>query len=370
MNLKRFIQDKILNLKSKANEYFILKNSLQHLSNFIKKSYVFSIGFDDIYYGNKNAKQLKISIFILAYLWFTVFYGLSSIFNDYMFSMMDIPLFSGHLRQLVMLGTSIVFLDAMFKTDYLIGEINCNLNPFKVFYYLMMNWKRNHQLNDKNYKKLAILSRIIQFGLIDFGIIFILIVIYITFIQLAILSKNKLFWISFIVTMTPVYINVPIITISTICLYIIIFKYYIMIFDQINDQINLILCGNKKSKLFQRRPKAINKTNQRKLINLIDQHNKASIEIDNINLIIRRSIASLFINISIVKIMSLYLLVNWNQFIIKILLSFIFFIIVTFSFGVCYIFTLQIKSAHQPQKTIYSIVCKYKLNLRFKLKVS
>ena len=331
---------------------------------------MFSIGFDDIYYGDKNPKQLKISILVLTYLWLTVLYGLSFILNDYMFSLMDIPLFNGHLRQLVMLGVSIVFLDAMFKTDYLIGEMNCNLNQFKVLYYLMMDWKRNHRLNDKNYKRLAILSRIIQFWLIDFGIIFILIVIYITFIQLTILSKNKWFWISYIITTTPIFIYVPIITISTICLYIIIFKYYVMVFDQINDEINLILCENKKSILFKRRLKTINKANQRQLINLIDQHNKAAIEIDNINLIIRRSIASLFINISIIKIISLYLLVNWNHFMIKILLSFIFFIIVTFSFGVCYMFTLQIKSAHQSQKTIYSIVCKYKLKLRFKLKVS
>ena len=34
--------------------FFLLKNSLKHLENFMKTYYVFSIGFNDIYYGNKK----------------------------------------------------------------------------------------------------------------------------------------------------------------------------------------------------------------------------------------------------------------------------------------------------------------------------
>ena len=39
-------------------------------------------------------------------------------------------------------------------------------------------------------------------------------------------------------------------------------------------------------------------------------------------------------------------------------------------FAGCYLLTLQIKSAHQPLKTVHSIVCKYKMDLGLKLKVS
>ena len=62
MNLKTYIENKISTLKLKIKEYFLLKNSLNHLENFMKKYYVSSIGFDDIYYGNKNMKRFIILI--------------------------------------------------------------------------------------------------------------------------------------------------------------------------------------------------------------------------------------------------------------------------------------------------------------------
>ena len=62
MNAKNWINNKITDLKCWIKEYFLLKNSLEHLENFIKTYYVFSIGFNYIYYGNKNMKRFKIFI--------------------------------------------------------------------------------------------------------------------------------------------------------------------------------------------------------------------------------------------------------------------------------------------------------------------
>ena len=123
------------------------------------------------------------------------------------------------------------------------------LSPFKIFYYLINDWKQKHQLNDKNCKKLAILSRIIQTIMIYFGIIIVRL-IYPWFF-LASLSSNLSFWIIFFILMTPVIIMTGTTTIATICLYIIVFNYYTMIFDQINKQFDLIC--NKMSKLFNKR---------------------------------------------------------------------------------------------------------------------
>ena len=368
--IKNWIKNKFSIIKFKVIEYFLLKNSLDHLSNIIKKFYIWTIGFDDIYYENKNSKRLKMSILICIIFWLVGFYLLSIGVCDYIISLMAITLFSsGQLKQLMILCASITFTIAMFKIDWLFGELNYNLSPFKILYYLINDWKQKHELNDKNYKKLAILSRIIQTILIDFEAIIVVIVTHLFFIFLASLSSNSSFWMIFFILTIPIIIMIPPTINATICLYIIVFNYYKMIFDQINKQFHLIC--NTKSKLFHGRQRIIiNKTKQRQLISLIDQHNQAAIQIEKINLIIRRSLASAFVNISIIKIISLYLSVQFNQFITKCLLAFIIIVTLTFSSGACYMFTLQIKSAHQPLKSIYSIVCKYKLNLRVKLKVN
>ena len=105
------------------------------------------------------------------------------------------------------------------------------------------------------------------------------------------------------------------------------------------------------------------------MISLIDQHNQVAIEIHKMNLMIR-FLVFLFVNFSVIKIISLYLLVNFNDFIIKLFLIQSNLIILTCGFGSSYLFTRQIKAAHQPLKTAHSIVCKYKItNLQSKLKV-
>ena len=48
----------------------------------------------------------------------------------------------------------------MMKIDVTFGEIRYNLSPLKVFYYLINDLTRKHKLTDKNYKRLAILSKI------------------------------------------------------------------------------------------------------------------------------------------------------------------------------------------------------------------
>ena len=58
------IKDKIAKIKQKVNEYFLMKNSIGTLSNAIRKFYVASVGFDEIYYGIKNPKRFKLCILL------------------------------------------------------------------------------------------------------------------------------------------------------------------------------------------------------------------------------------------------------------------------------------------------------------------
>ena len=367
MNLKNYIENKITSLKCWIKEYFLLENSLEHLENFIKNFYVSSIGFNDIYYGNKNMKTFIICIVNWTFGWFAVGFFLSFVFSDKMFALIDVPSISDqNLKLIVILATIMLFQTALIRTDYLFGQINYNLNSFKVIYYLMKDLKQLHKLNEKNYKKLAILSRSIQILFMDCGAILLAIAITLFMIKIAILSW-KISWIWCIIINIFIYITNATSSISIICLYIILLAYYTFIFDQINDEINLI----SSKKTFSKRKKLIiNKTKQRQLINLIDQHNLAAIEIHKFNLMVRRSVGFIFVTLAIIKIVSFYLMLNLNEFFIKLYLIILNFFILSIGFGYSFLFTRQIKSAHQPLKTLRSIVCKYRMNLKLKLKAS
>ena len=232
----------------------------------------------------------------------------------------------------------------------------------------MKDLKQLHKLNEKNYKKLAIISRSIQIVLLDCGYISLLISGVLFVIKLTILP-GKPYWIcGIMIILTLIYITTSIKGLSVPCLYIIMFSYYTMIFDQINRRINLI--SDDKATFFNKRNLTINKEKQKQLISLMHEHNSAKIKIDKINLIIKRSVGCFFITFAIINIISLYLIVNVNDIFVKMFLIVLNSVIFLCGFSGSYFFTLQIRAAHRPLKTIHSMVCKYKMNLELKLKVS
>ena len=111
----------------------------------------------------------------------------------------------------------------------------------------MKDLKQLHKLNEKNYKKLAILSRSIQILLMDCGSILLVIAATLIFIKLAILAW-KIFWIWNIIILILIFITCATTATSIICLFIIMFAYYTLVFDQINYQIDLI--SNENSTFF------------------------------------------------------------------------------------------------------------------------
>lgn len=372
----KWIQSKYKELKDKIKQYFLLINSLDHLENFIKKLYVFSVGSEEVYFRIKNPKRFKISIFICAIFWLTLCF-VSSLLSNFMFILVDIPLIHIQFKKLFMLVLSIIILISVFKTDCLLAEMDNNLGILNVIYYLVKDKKDKHKLNDENYKKLAILSRISQLFLIDFVSILILVVFQLFVIIMAILS-GKWFWISGIFLFIPIAMTITYTLTTITCLMIIIFAYYIMIFRQINDRIKSISnrslegTNHKQQALFIKKNnliKSFGRKKQNQLIDLIHQHNQAAIEMHKVNLLIRKSLASLFVNFSFIKLLSLYLILHLSNAYIKTLLSLITFVPLIFLFGLTYMLTMQIKLAHQPLTLFQSIVCKYKISLLIKLKV-
>ena len=365
--IERRIRNKIIRLKSKVNDFFLMNYSLNHLIKLMEKLYVISIDFDDIYYGFKNPRRFIICVLICAYVWLTTFQLSLFCVSDYLYSLIDNPFLPQFYRTFMLLGVISLIMINVNKTDLLLGEISHNLSPFKIFYYLMNDIKSKHKLNYKNYKKLGILLRFLQISMIDYGSTIMFFGTFLFMLKISILSRN-LFWIySILISMTPTFLFCTFSVNCFNCILIITFTYYKMLFDQINDQIKLI----SKENLLLLKKKNINKVqrNDRQLIELINQHNQTSIEIYKINMTFRRTAASIFISYTFIKIISLYLVMNLNNILIKIITVNAFVLAFICGFGISFLFSQQINSAKKSYNFIHSIICSHKMHLPIKFKV-
>ena len=355
------IKNKIARIKHKVNEYFLMEKSIGILSNTMRRFYIFSVGFDEIYYGIKNSKRFRWCILFCIINWMNAIWHFLFLISDEMWSLIDGPFLPDHLRACVFLLGLVIFFNSVLKTDFLLGEINGNLDTLKMFYILSINLKSIHQLTEKNYKRLAILSRIIITILLNYGATFFIILLPALILMLSILSKKVYILIHFILFTAP-YISL-IITLSTSgCLIYIYFPYYKMRFDQLNQQIKSIIPNGKR--------KIILNSKEKLLLQLINEHNLLSLEIHKMNLLIRRTAAFLFICFGLFKVITIYLSIFMIHTFTRILAINAFIIFFILGFGISTLFSLQINSAKNSYKIIHSVVCNCRMRLQLKLKVN
>ena len=88
------------------------------------------------------------------------------------------------------------------------------------------------------------------------------------------------------------------------------------------------------------------------------------------NLLMRRTAAATFLLFTFFKVNVIYFLIHFDNILVEIMLFDVTITILSFGFVLSYLFTQQIKSAHQSYKFINSFVCNYKIRLRIKLKVN
>ena len=364
MNRLRAIKQSVNNYR---DSYIDLANSLDYLMKISKRFYVTSIGFDEIFYGTKNPRRFKLCVFTCVYCWVAIIQMFVHISYDKIYSKLDGPFVPKNFKTIHTLGFVAYSMACVMKTEFLIGEYKYNLKPLRRFYCLMNNWKHSmikHHLNNENYKRLAYLTRsTISFSL-DFGapILFILATIMIVKISiLSLIKTGQLFWIFKTIHIIPLYLwgNYAI-AVCYVIIYIY-FSYYKLLFDQFNVKFKDIFKSEKWKLIVSRR--------QEKIINLIKEHYQFANEIYQLNLIANRIAAMLFITMSIVKNISLYLLIHAKSPIIRTLELVIFICFFFLGFALNHFLSKQIKSARQSQQLVNSILCKYKMpvNLRFKL---
>ena len=346
-------------VKQFLNEYFSFKNSLENLMNFTKKYYIFFIDFSDMHF--KNRKRFKIIIAICVMLWMVTFHHLLIVTSNDFYSMIDGSFLPDFTRTVLLLLLNFFVFASTLRTDLLIGEISFNLKPLEVFYFLMQNIESKHRLTDANYKKLAILSRIIQMIFLNYVSKFLTGLTVVNIVVITINSQRFIFYL-LAVLITPFYVILIIIMTSCCCVIYIYFLYYKLIFDQINDQFKCLF--------FDSRSKIIFKSKENQLIQLINEHNLAAIQVHKMNLILRRTSAVMFITYSFAKMITLFLIMNLRDHLMKILIANVFMILLIFGFGVSILYSLQVKSAHKSYQLFHLIVCRYKIRFLLRLKVN
>ena len=350
-------------LSNQRDNFFELRNSLDHLAKISKRFYVISVGFEEIFYGYKNSRRFKLCVLSCIYCWLYIIGQIVFISNDKIYSQFDGPFVPHNFRTEHILAILALGLGNFMKTELLIGEMKYNLKPLRMFYNMMNNWKYSfakYNLNNDNYKRLAYSTRISQTFLLDYGApIFILMGILIL-TKTAVLS-GQLFWYLEAIHVITFDIFAAYSLSSAIIIIYIYFSYYKLLFDQINVKIKEMMSNGKYKVIIKRR--------EEMLMNLIQEHNQFSNEIHQMNLIIRRIAAVMFVSLSFVRIISLYLLIHMKTSLLKfavlngVICSFL------FAYSLNHFLSKQIKSAHQSQKFVYSIICRYKMsfNLRMKL---
>ena len=351
----------MLNAKKIFKKYVSMERSCGYLMEVARNSFFISIGINEINDGIKNPKRFKITKLHLIYFGISnLILILFSVFNCFYVSLMAdiLPAQFRIVFNLVAIGFTWFF---VIKFDMFSGELKFNLSPLKVFYFLINNIKSIHKLTDLHYNRLAILSRIAQILVMDSSSPIVCFSVIILNFLIAAFSKKSI-WIFLAIHLIPSTILACIAFLCWICIVLILISYYKMRFDQIYSSIKSIVSNGKSN--------IINKRREKKLKNLIEEHKSVSNEIQKVNSIFRRSVGAMFITLSVNRVNALYVLINYkNNIFVVLMLSFTLFLIFTFGFGLTYLFSHQIKSAHQSYKLIYSILCKFKMKLRFRFKV-
>ena len=351
-----WFKNNIKKIKIKIKQHFKVGNLLYNLISLSKLNFITSVGIDEIYFGTKNPKRFQLCIVNCMISWIVCLFHLLLLTSDFMFSLIKSPFLPNDFNVLNLLLLLFLIHSSIIKTDFLFGEINYNLSPLKLCYLILKGIESKHKLTAKNYNRLAILLEFSIVGLIYYGLP-ILSTVILTIESLVAINTKRLLW--FLNEITIFFIN-GYIAISTAGITVICgISYYKMRFDQLHHQIKSIIPNGK----------IINKKREKSLLNLINQHNKLSIKVNKFNIIFKRTIASCFIHFSLMKIISLYLMFNTENYLNRILAINAFALYFVFGLTITYLLSLQIKSAHQSLDLIHSVVCKYTMRLPFKLKV-
>ena len=153
-----------------------MNDTINAISEFFTKFSVISINIDDIFHNRKNLMEFRIVVFNCIIMWFgliafQLFLHINLLLDLLKNDFIDV----NQMKLLLILGSILLLVVAIFKTDLLIEEQKNNLARFKFLYYLMVDDRVQHKLNKHNYKLFKFITRITHLVLIKFSFPFVIV---------------------------------------------------------------------------------------------------------------------------------------------------------------------------------------------------
>ena len=340
------------------NQYLNLPDAIDSLFNFMLKHHMISIKLDDIFKDQHEHQSNKFTKFICwfndLFIWKNHLMVIALIWKfRWLFVHPNLP---PKLVVFFFMISVVNFFAGVWRLDWLLAESKDNLRPFKPFYDLKHFEKvKGFRLNQLNYKKLSKLAGFIELLFLKISFPFGMMTLFITLTMICYLTKS-ITWIllSPFFMYTSYVICVGCFTGGTFAY--ILFPYYKMLFDQINEEI-----------------KQISKSSLRKSLNrlpqLIHQHHLLASEIHQLNLTIRKTLGALFLTSAFGEMFTIYIIINSNEFYILLIDGFVLSIYALACLSTSIMLSMQMNSAHRSYNYIYSILIKHNLGCRSKLKV-
>ena len=323
-----------------------------------KNSFLISVDITEIYFGKFNLIRYFICWVHFFILFITLMFGISLITFDSMYQLIDNEFFPKNTKPVIILLNVLLICANASRFDLLMAEWNGKISVWRIMYYLQEDIKSKHGLTNNNHKKLTNLVNIFKV-LCIFGSIFYFLTISLALLYVSINSSRITLHI-----LTPFLIYVIWFATATyvFCIGTGIsgLYYYLLVFSQINDQINMIY---QKSKWF------LTFLHRIRLNILINKHNLLAIQISEINFVIRRSLLAFYIGLALALVIALNIILKTDAWIEKTLYLSGFICIVGFGFTTSYCLSELTKTAHKPHKIIYKIIRKPN-PLPFKWKVA
>ena len=346
-------------------EFIDIKKSTKAIGYWIKTTFIVSVDITELYHDKINWKRHLFGWFNVVFLILYGIFLICAISIKSIFDLVDSEFIPSTYKILCIYYIFITILITSFRFDAIMSEKNRLVTVFKSFYYLQEDIKSKHGLTDANLRKLAIFYKLLYVACFYICLPFVMGFAITYYSYVAIMCNRITFQL-----LTPLALFHIWLVASTVFLGatmgIGMFYYYILMFKQIDCQIN---------EIYKQIDGFFTIKHKKKLMKLIKQHNLMALNVYKVNLIIRRSILVFFVTYVILTILPLNLYIRSNSPIEKLMcFGGIFFNLL---YSSCWAFAMSTTTrvAHQPYKTIYKIIKKQnfiinsKRNFNYKWKV-
>ena len=153
-----------------------MNDTIDAISEFFTKFSVVSVDIHDIFHNRKNPMESWIIVFNCACMWIGLIISQLTLHVNLLLDLLRNDFINlNQMKLLLNLGSILLLVVAILKTDLLIEERKNNLAKFKFLYYLMVDDRAQHKLNKHNYKMFKFITGIIHLVLIRFGFPFVII---------------------------------------------------------------------------------------------------------------------------------------------------------------------------------------------------